>query len=385
MSIEKDGIPQDLLDPSEEAEIHYYDAEGSLDSSTAKKRKKKKTKRHRKDAILELVNEVENIRTFTVGPGKSIVGELPDINIKNNDTRKKTDTKLEQASGLESIGIEAPGIPTVRTGLPDLTQENNDISKRIAESHPIVKNEREQQTKTKYIETDGGQSLDVERGDGKDRNQDKEGCLSYKKEQRLRAYSTVSTTAKYNTTTTSKPGVLDSIANTILSVEDSTWIVVIQELMIYVLLCVVWLLDNVPHDLLSQQLIAFLASASDIMELYALFDESAVQKDFTVTCVVLGVWTVSFIQFVPVLHQRSSTNKVQDSSMMTDIRDSYEHGPWEIAECIVAIIFQDGPFLSVRLFVVIDLQLVTYSLVFFLIKNLLSLVLLVYRLIGLCS
>ncbi|XP_052791034.1 transmembrane protein 26-like [Mya arenaria] len=253
-----------------------------------------------------------------------------------------------------------------------------------------------------------------------------EGCLSYKKEQRLRAYrwrpciaiylltmlpciwllqihrydvaiattdeittiqptSTVSTTAKYNTTTTSKPGVLDSIANTILSVEDSTWIVVIQELMIYVLLCVVWLLDNVPHDLLSQQLIAFLASASDIMELYALFDESAVQKDFTVTCVVLGVWTVSFIQFVPVLHQRSSTNKVQDSSMMTDIRNSYEHGPWEIAECIVAIIFQDGPFLSVRLFVVIDLQLVTYSLVFFLIKNLLSLVLLVYRLIGLCS
>ncbi|WAQ95880.1 hypothetical protein MAR_028570 [Mya arenaria] len=271
MSIEKDGIPQDLLDPSEEAEIHYYDAEGSLDSSTAKKRKKKKTKRHRKDAILELVNEVENIRTFTVGPGKSIVGELPDINIKNNDTRKKTDTKLEEASGLESIGIEAPGIPTVSTGLPDLTQENNDISKRIAESHPIVKNEREEQTKTKYIETDGGQSLDVERGDGKDRNQDK-------------GLSVVQKGATIE-------GVQDSIANTILSVEDSTWIVVIQELMIYVLLCVVWLLDNVPHDLLSQQLIAFLASASDIMELYALFDESAVQKDFTVTCVVLGVWT----------------------------------------------------------------------------------------------
>ncbi|WAQ95881.1 hypothetical protein MAR_028623, partial [Mya arenaria] len=171
----------------------------------------------------------------------------------------------------------------------------------------------------------------------------------------------VSTTGHYdgtNGTFTTTPGTLESFVSTILSLEDSTWIVVIQDIMIYILLFAVWLLDNVSHDLLSHQLIAFLASASDIMELYALFDESAVQEDFTVTCVVLGVWTVSFVQFVPVLHKTSLNNTIQDSSMIMDLRDSHTRGPWEIAECFAAILLQDGPFLCVRLFVVIELQLV---------------------------
>lgn len=157
---------------------------------------------------------------------------------------------------------------------------------------------------------------------------------------------------------------------------------VIQELLIYILLIGRWLSDKVTREVLSQQLIGFLATASDIMELYALFDESAIQTNYLYTCVVLGVWSVSFLQFFPVLGKllENTTDGTQKSSKR---RKRFKVS--EMIECLFGVFLQDGPFLCVRLFVMVNLDLVTYSLVFFVIKNLVSLVLLLYRIIVLLT
>ncbi|XP_052790373.1 transmembrane protein 26-like [Mya arenaria] len=167
--------------------------------------------------------------------------------------------------------------------------------------------------------------------------------------------TTVVSTTGSNGGSTTTPGILMSFANTILSKDDSTWAVVIQELMIFLIKYTIWFLKTKPKKL---KLARFIAKASDIMELFALFDESAVQEDLTVTYLVLSCWSLSFIQFVLVLPKKG------------------------IARRIIKTLFQDGSFLYVRLFVAIDLQLVSYSLVFFLIKNLLSLMEQIHHVMG---
>ncbi|KAH3708093.1 hypothetical protein DPMN_067532 [Dreissena polymorpha] len=105
------------------------------------------------------------------------------------------------------------------------------------------------------------------------------------------------------------------LQDNLLNIEGTTWIVVIQETLIYVLLVGRWLNDDVAGKNLSQQLMNFLASASDIMELYALFDLPVVQTHFPSTIAVLAIWSSSFIQFIPVLTKtKNRSNAVADSS-----------------------------------------------------------------------
>ncbi|KAH3708112.1 transmembrane protein 26-like [Dreissena polymorpha] len=194
------------------------------------------------------------------------------------------------------------------------------------------------------------------------------------------------TVARSEQPTQNTTGSGGSTLDNLLNIEETTWIVVIQETLIYVLLFGRWLNDDVAGKNLSQQLINFLASASDIMELYALFDLPDVQTHFTSTIAVLAIWSMSFIQFIPVLTKTiHRQNAVADSSPPSiEAGENKKSAPssrnFHIAEVVLTFLFQDGPFLAVRLFIIINFNTISHSLVFFVIKNVVTIMLLIYRL-----
>ena len=163
------------------------------------------------------------------------------------------------------------------------------------------------------------------------------------------------------------------------------WLIIVEESLIYLLVFSRWLLPrrDMSREFLADLLLEFLAIASDIMELLAVFDESQVRENLILTYCVMAVWSASFIQFIPVLaqkrmfrHLRTPQRKVFTKLCGTSFV--------EIAYTCMSIFLQDGPFLVLRLYIMITLNLITYSLVFFVLKNAVTLILLFYRLGIMC-
>lgn len=146
-----------------------------------------------------------------------------------------------------------------------------------------------------------------------------------------------------------------------------------------------WLLPrgSVSRDFLSDLLLEFLAIASDIMELLAVFDEDRVRGNLQLTYVILAVWSASFIQFIPILVQKRRYRRVRNPRMKGISRVCGEHFVEIVVTCM-SIFLQDLPFLVVRLYIMIAVDLITYSLIFFVLKNIVTLMLLFYRLGILC-
>ncbi|KAL4240987.1 hypothetical protein ACF0H5_001769 [Mactra antiquata] len=194
---------------------------------------------------------------------------------------------------------------------------------------------------------------------------------------------TTSTTALPDTTTINS-GILVTIES-FLEIEDTTWIVVLQESLMYLIVFGRWILPRagVSRVALSDLLLIYLAVASDIMELYAVFDEEIVQVDRGVTLAVLTIWSISFLQFVPVLIQKNKHLNMERGHFKRIARACGEHFA-EVFNTILSLVIQDGPFLCLRLYLMIRFELVTYSLVFFVLKNFVSVLLLIYRLVILC-
>ncbi|KAK3593292.1 hypothetical protein CHS0354_031352 [Potamilus streckersoni] len=187
------------------------------------------------------------------------------------------------------------------------------------------------------------------------------------------------TNVSASTTTTTEPQSLDNL------LDADTWIIFVEQSLVYMLVICRWLLPrgNVSRDYLSDLLLEFLAIASDIMELLAIFAEEKVKGNISVTYTILTIWSLSFIQFIPVLVHKRKYRHVRSPRL------GWLHGRCgdyfaEVTVTCMSIIVQDGPFLIVRLYVIVGLNVVTYGLAFFVLKNILTILLLLYRLFALC-
>ena len=167
-----------------------------------------------------------------------------------------------------------------------------------------------------------------------------------------------------------------------MTLNGEVWAIIIQESLIYLLVFCRWLLPRgqVSRAFLADLLLEFLAIASDIMELLAIFQEKEVKMSLNLNYVILAVWSASFIQFIPVLMNKRSFRHIRNPRVGCLTRvfgDSFV----ELVVTCMSIFLQDLPFLVVRLYVIIQLQIITYSLIFFLLKNFVTLLLLFYRLV----
>ena len=146
-----------------------------------------------------------------------------------------------------------------------------------------------------------------------------------------------------------------------------------------------WILprSSYSREALADLLLGFLAMASDIMELYAVFDEDRIKGDLHLTYVILTVWSASFFQFIPVFAHKQKFRHLESARARFIRKACGKHFAHVVVTCL-SIILQDGPFLCLRLYIMIEYNLVTYSLVFFVLKNIVTLMLLFYRLGILC-
>uniref|UniRef100_A0A3B3Q670 Transmembrane protein 26b n=1 Tax=Paramormyrops kingsleyae TaxID=1676925 RepID=A0A3B3Q670_9TELE len=158
------------------------------------------------------------------------------------------------------------------------------------------------------------------------------------------------------------------------------WILALHQILLILLIVGKWLLPkggSVTRDGLSQLLLIFVGIAADILEFTSetLSDVKESKPEFVY--VILGVWTWSMLQFpfhVAVVIP-GSADATEDQSMSRFRR--HFNDIWGITESVLA---HDGPFLVVRLLLMINHKVFHRKLVFFTIKNFLVIILSFYRL-----
>ena len=129
---------------------------------------------------------------------------------------------------------------------------------------------------------------------------------------------------------------------------------------------------------------------SDIMELLVLFEEDYVLEDDIAIYATLVVWTVSLLQFTVVLTATSKGKKSADADMedQADGNARYKCSccASDIWSICVTMFMQDGPFLALRLYIIVKNRTLSYTILFFTLKNLLMLMIQTYRLfvVGCC-
>nr|XP_020456559.1 transmembrane protein 26 [Monopterus albus] len=167
---------------------------------------------------------------------------------------------------------------------------------------------------------------------------------------------------------------------------SNDWILALHQVLLILLILGKWLLPlggGVTREELSQLLLIFVGTAADILEFTSETLSDVKEKSPQLVYVILGVWTWSMLQFplhVAVVNSKpgnQSEQGVQETSLWT----KHSRDVWSIME---ALFIQDGPFLVVRLTVMTYFGVFHQMLGFFAIKNLLVVILNVYRLTVIC-
>ena len=180
------------------------------------------------------------------------------------------------------------------------------------------------------------------------------------------------------------------------SLKISTWSVVLMEMLAYIILIGRLLHDSVTQKVLTQQMIGFLTNASDIFELFSLFEETKVIEDSKATLFVLIFWTISLLQFIPIWGSHNlGTTETEHRKQKSDDKKHYMffcfcvcdtcndiddgEDSTEKYETGIAWVFQDGPFLALRVYLMTNLNLYTESMIFYTLKNITLTILLIVK------
>ncbi|XP_050989863.1 transmembrane protein 26 [Labeo rohita] len=183
---------------------------------------------------------------------------------------------------------------------------------------------------------------------------------------------------------------LKHLERMLTSVCPNDWILGLHQVLLILLILGKWLLPlggGVTRDELSQLLLIFVGTAADILEFTSETLSDVKESNKLLVYVILAVWTWSMLQFP--FHLAVVTSRPQDSDepgggggCCNLVLSRHSTDLWNIVE---SLFIQDGPFLVVRLIVMIYFDVFHQMLVFFAIKNFLVVVLNLYRLIVICQ
>ncbi|XP_040283491.1 transmembrane protein 26-like [Bufo bufo] len=163
-----------------------------------------------------------------------------------------------------------------------------------------------------------------------------------------------------------------------------------EELTILVLIVGRWLMPRgkMTRDQLAQLLLIYLALGADMLDILELMKEPSVKTSTAITVVGLCLFTWAVMQFTLVLTQ---TFPVSSPDKEDEVRF---HSSSEIKNCmrslcctsevwnvIIMVGMQDGPFLIYRLYLVTMEGVFNDSMTFFICKNILSVIIQIYRII----
>ncbi|XP_001334485.1 transmembrane protein 26 [Danio rerio] len=183
---------------------------------------------------------------------------------------------------------------------------------------------------------------------------------------------------------------LKYLESMLTSVCANDWILALHQVLLILLILGKWLLPlggGVTRDELSQLLLIFVGTAADILEFTSETLSDVKENNHQLVYIILAVWTWSMLQFPLHLAVVTSRPENTDEPKGGDgccnlILSRHSTDIWNIVE---SLFIQDGPFLVVRLIVMIYFDVFHQMLVFFAIKNFLVVVLNLYRLIVICQ
>ncbi|XP_075931786.1 transmembrane protein 26-like isoform X2 [Anarhichas minor] len=148
-----------------------------------------------------------------------------------------------------------------------------------------------------------------------------------------------------------------------------------------------WLLPlggGVTREELSQLLLIFVGTAADILEFTSETLSDVKETSPQLVYIVLSVWTWSMLQFplhMSVVKSNPDSEGEQEVGEVS-LLSKYSTDIWSI---VTALFIQDGPFLVVRLTVMIYYNVFHQMLLFFTVKNFLVVILNVYRFVVICQ
>ncbi|KAJ8359449.1 hypothetical protein SKAU_G00159740 [Synaphobranchus kaupii] len=179
--------------------------------------------------------------------------------------------------------------------------------------------------------------------------------------------------------------IFKNVNELVSSVCADDWILGLHQCLLVLLILGKWLLPlggGVTRDELSQLLLIFVGTAADILEFTSETLLDVKEYSPQLVYIILGIWTWCMLQFplhLAVVTSRPEESLEAGSDSMLRRRST---AMWSIVE---SLFIQDGPFLVVRLTVLIHYNIFHQMLVFFAIKNFLVVILHLYWLCVICQ
>ncbi|KAL1771929.1 transmembrane protein 26 [Sigmodon hispidus] len=168
---------------------------------------------------------------------------------------------------------------------------------------------------------------------------------------------------------------------------EPVWTLGLHQTLLLILILGRWLLPiggTITRDQLSELLLIFVGTAADILEFTTeTLKENDVRNNPTLVSGILVVWTWSMLQFpldLAVQLKLVYPSSVKDRGFLRLFLSQYSADLWAIG---LSFFIQDGPFLVVRLVLMIYFKVINHMLVFFAVKNSLVTALHFYRLVAL--
>ncbi|KAL4227050.1 hypothetical protein ACF0H5_015025 [Mactra antiquata] len=156
-----------------------------------------------------------------------------------------------------------------------------------------------------------------------------------------------------------------------------------QSMMFFIIICR-WLLPRgrIDRNTISQLLIMYSATSADILDFSDIINQEPIQNSSFAKYIVLGVWSWSLIQFIVVITTSFVFRKRQgqhDAGNKASVEKSENRS--EKLSILMIFFMQDGPFLATRIYVVFWLRAFDDQIIFFSLKNVLTIILAMYRLL----
>ncbi|CAH2322239.1 transmembrane 26 [Pelobates cultripes] len=175
---------------------------------------------------------------------------------------------------------------------------------------------------------------------------------------------------------------VEDIVKTLTSICQSTWTLGLHQTFLLLLVIGKWLLPiggGITRDQLSQLLLMFVGTAADILEFTSETLEH-VRTNMILVYSILAVWTWSMLQFpldlavqnVGCLPTTTSSSKKPFCLLLY----RYSADIWNIGQ---SLLIQDGPFFICRMVLMVHFKVINQMLVFFTAKNILVVMLQLYR------
>ncbi|XP_046895326.1 transmembrane protein 26 [Hypomesus transpacificus] len=168
------------------------------------------------------------------------------------------------------------------------------------------------------------------------------------------------------------------IASEIVELNPEDWAAGLEQTMLIVLVLGRWLMPkgDMSRDQLSQLLMVYVGLGADILDIFDTFKEPEVKTNQAVIIVGLALFSWALMQFPLVLTQTRPPQEQIRAAPPSSSTSCYSSEVWSL---LLTVGLQDGPFLVYRLYLMIREQVLNQLMIFFTCKNILIVLLEVYR------